>query len=244
MVAVQLDQNAEWAAIAPLIQAKQREIAERVEIENRQVQTKPLAATTIAPASDAGRSRLDMRDNPQTRRDETKPDADLTPRESAQFAMRVFLEFKAQGGEETKLQVSSAPAPDKDPAPNALSAEDERVLKELRARDAEVRRHEQAHAVAAGGYASAPTYVYQQGPDGRQYAIGGSVRIDTAPIPNDPEATIAKMEVIRRAALAPAEPSSADRGIAAAAQAVRAQAVADAASARAVEQSGGLDRNV
>ncbi|MEL6475678.1 MAG: putative metalloprotease CJM1_0395 family protein, partial [Pseudomonadota bacterium] len=77
-------------------------------------------------------------------------------------------------------------------------------------------------------------YDYQKGPDGVNYAIGGSVPIDVA-TEDSPEATIAKMEIVIRAALAPAEPSAADRAIAAAANSKKAQAQADLAKQRAEE---------
>jgi hypothetical protein len=48
-------------------------------------------------------------------------------------------------------------------------------------------------------------------PDGCDYALGGEVAIDTSAIAGDPEATLRKMEQIRRAALAPANPSGQDR---------------------------------
>ena len=85
-----------------------------------------------------------------------------------------------------------------------LSEEERRILNELRARDAEVRAHEQAHLAAAGPYANgAPTFEFQTGPDGRQYAVGGEVSIDTSPVPGDPEATVRKAQTVKRAALAP-----------------------------------------
>ncbi|KKO44585.1 hypothetical protein WG68_14915 [Arsukibacterium ikkense] len=92
---------------------------------------------------------------------------------------------------------------------------EQQELRELQARDREVRNHEQAHASVGGRYAASPSYTYQQGPDGRQYAIGGEVQIDIAPVSGDPQATIQKMQQVKAAALAPAEPSSADRRIAA-----------------------------
>lgn len=89
----------------------------------------------------------------------------------------------------------------------------------LRQREAAVRRHEQAHAAAGGPHAGAPSYEYTKGPDGRQYATGGEVPIDASPVPGDPQATITKMEIVRRAALAPSDPSAQDLKIAAQAQA-------------------------
>ena len=90
------------------------------------------------------------------------------------------------------------------------SPEQQAAVQELRGRDQEVRQHEQAHQVVGGQYAGAPTYTYQRGPDGQLYAVGGQVSIDTSPIADDPEATISKMQTVRAAALAPAEPSPQD----------------------------------
>lgn len=107
---------------------------------------------------------------------------------------------------------------------------DEKVIQELKARDREVRAHEAAHAAAGGGHTGSPSFSYQQGPDGRSYAIGGEVRIDTSKIPGDPQATLEKAETIRAAALAPAQPSSADRAIAAKAAVMAAEARSELAS--------------
>ena len=98
-------------------------------------------------------------------------------------------------------------------------------IAKLRARDREVRAHEQAHAAAAGGVATGgPNFTYEQGPDGKQYAVGGEVKIDTSPVAGDPEATIRKARQIRAAALAPADPSAQDRAVAASASAMEAAA--------------------
>ncbi len=98
-------------------------------------------------------------------------------------------------------------------------------IAKLRKQDQEVRRHEQAHAAAAGGLAKGgATFSYQRGPDGKQYAVGGEVKIDTSPISGNPEATIRKAKQIRAAALAPADPSAQDRAVAASATALEARA--------------------
>ena len=99
--------------------------------------------------------------------------------------------------------------------PGELSEEEEEEVRRLAARDTEVRAHENAHKAAAGRHArGGPKYEFERGPDGRRYAVGGEVSIDTSPVPNDPDATILKMQQVRRAALAPAEPSSQDRRVA------------------------------
>jgi hypothetical protein len=96
-----------------------------------------------------------------------------------------------------------------------LSEEEKKEIEELKKVDKNVHVHEQAHLSAAGGYArGGANYEYTTGPDGKRYAVAGHVNMDTGP-EKTPEATIRKAETIRRAALAPADPSSADRQIAA-----------------------------
>lgn len=96
---------------------------------------------------------------------------------------------------------------------------------ELRNRDREVRNHEQAHIAASGGLSKGgASFSYQRGPDGKLYAVGGEVGIDTSPIPGNPQATIQKAQQIRAAALAPANPSAQDRAVAVSANAIEATA--------------------
>jgi hypothetical protein len=105
-----------------------------------------------------------------------------------------------------------------------------RMVSELKSRDQEVRAHEQAHVASGGGHVNGGIrYSYQKGPDGRMYAIGGEVSIDVSPVPGDPEATAQKMEQVRRAALAPADPSPQDRRVAAKATLVRSEALQEIA---------------
>ncbi len=98
--------------------------------------------------------------------------------------------------------------------PGDLTEDEEVEVRRLKERDQEVRRHEQAHASVGGSHTGAPSYEYERGPDGRQYAVGGHVPVDVSAVPGDPDATVAKMRQIKRAALAPASPSGADRRIA------------------------------
>ena len=106
-----------------------------------------------------------------------------------------------------------------------LSDEERQLVKELRARDAEVKAQEQAHLAAAGPYVNgAPNFEFQTGPDGQQYAVGGEVSIDSSPVPGDTEATVRKAQTIKRSALAPNDPSAQDRQVAAQAEQLEAQA--------------------
>ncbi len=99
-----------------------------------------------------------------------------------------------------------------------------RQVSTLASRDREVRAHEQAHASVGGRHAGGATYSFVRGPDGKSYASGGEVSIDLSAVPGNPQATLSKMEVVQRAALAPAEPSSQDLRVAAQAQVMATQA--------------------
>ncbi len=109
----------------------------------------------------------------------------------------------------------SQPAGNKAGESAVLTEEQRLEVQKLKDRDREVRNHEQAHLSAAGGIAvSGASFTFAIGPDGQRYAVGGEVSIDTSTVPNNPEATLRKAETIRRAALAPAQPSAQDYNVA------------------------------
>jgi len=111
------------------------------------------------------------------------------------------------------------------PTGEPLSEQELREIEQLKRRDAEVRTHEQAHKSAAGNLVQGgASFDYETGPDGNRYAVGGEVSIDTSRIADDPQATLMKVQKIRRAALAPVDPSSQDRSVAAEASRMEAQA--------------------
>ena len=102
---------------------------------------------------------------------------------------------------------------------------DVKLIQQLASRDREVKTHERAHLAAAGGLAhGGAKFKFATGSDGRQYATSGEVSIDVSAVPNDPQATITKAQKISRAALAPANPSQADRAVAARANALAIEA--------------------
>ena len=114
---------------------------------------------------------------------------------------------------------------------NERSLQTAQILAQLRARDAHVRAHEAAHMAAGGSYIrGGATYIFEKGPDGGEYAVGGEVSIDASPIPGKPAETAAKMAIVRAAALAPSDPSPADNAIAAAASEMEAEAYAELAA--------------
>ncbi len=112
--------------------------------------------------------------------------------------------------------------------------QEQRQISQLSARDREVKAHEQAHAAVGGQYAGAPSYQFERGPDGVNYAVAGEVSISTGK-ESTPQETIQKAQIVRRAALAPAEPSPQDRRVASIATRMESQARAEAAQLQRIE---------
>ncbi|GGY92443.1 putative metalloprotease CJM1_0395 family protein [Shewanella fodinae] len=102
-----------------------------------------------------------------------------------------------------------------DSATVAQSPQQQQQLEQLKQRDDEVRTHERAHATVGGVYAGQPQFDYEDGVDGKRYAVNGEVDIDVSVIPSDPQATMNKMKQVYAAAMAPNDPSSADIQVAA-----------------------------
>ena len=118
-----------------------------------------------------------------------------------------------------------------------LTEQEIRQVDKLKSREKEVITHELRHQSVGGQYASAPSYGKEKGPDGRSYITDGSVQISVSE-ESTPEKTISKMQQVYAAALAPAEPSSADRSVAAKAKSIEASARAELAEEKAQEASG------
>jgi len=115
-----------------------------------------------------------------------------------------------------------------------LNNESDELLSKLKTRDRQVRAHEAAHRQVAGRYVRGRTgFKTEKGSDGKEYAVSGDVSIDTSAIPGDSKATLAKAQLVGRAALAPADPSTQDRVVAAKAARMAAIARADIAQQRA-----------
>ncbi len=122
---------------------------------------------------------------------------------------------------------------------SADNPEEVAALNRLKEADAAVRAHEAAHVAAGGSHVrGGATYTYETGPDGRQYAVAGEVQIDVSPVKGNPQATIQKMATVRAAALAPSDPSAADRAVAAAAAQAEAAARAELSQMKAEEGEG------
>ena len=98
-----------------------------------------------------------------------------------------------------------------------LSPDEERLVRDLQARDSEVKMHESAHQSAGGGMVGAASYTYQQGPDGKMYAIGGQVSISSG-VSSNPKEAIANARQIVSAAMAAGDPSPQDFAVASSAK--------------------------
>ncbi|TDR82711.1 putative metalloprotease CJM1_0395 family protein [Paludibacterium purpuratum] len=124
-----------------------------------------------------------------------------------------------------------------------LTPAQQQEVARLQAIDRDVHAHEQAHLAAAGGLAtSGASFSYETGPDGKRYAVGGEVSIDTSP-GRTPQETLDRARRIQQAALAPADPSPQDRRVAAEAaqQIARAEAQLREAQAQQNKTAGGTN---
>ena len=106
---------------------------------------------------------------------------------------------------------------------NELSKDEERLVKDLASRDSEVKAHEAAHQSAGGGMTGAASYSYQQGPDGKMYAIGGEVSI-SSPKGSTPEETIKNARQVVASAMAAGSPSPQHFAVASSARVMEIQA--------------------
>lgn len=127
------------------------------------------------------------------------------------------------GNSQTAASESASQRPAREPEQTSRLSPEQQQLSELQQRDREVKAHELAHKSAGGRYVTGGSFTYQSGPDGHRYAIGGEVTIDSSS-GSTPQETLRKAELIRRAALAPADPSPQDYHVASQANMMAAQA--------------------
>ena len=127
---------------------------------------------------------------------------DLSPKTAATSLEAALSHTQGQGDQDDEDSGAASNSADKAGAEASgvphqqaedLGSEELDQLRELQERDREVRSHEQAHISAGGSLVNGgASYTYQTGPDGKQYAVGGEVSIDTSKVPNDPDATMDK----------------------------------------------------
>jgi hypothetical protein len=172
---------------------------------------------TIPPASDSqqGASQKGLGSETDKAKSPGQPPAPVTY-ERPQIQTELQAAFQnVFGQEKDNAQDESAGKQDaRDRQQEQQEKQEATEIEQLKARDQEVRVHEQAHAATGGQYAGAPQYEYTTGPDNKRYVTDGQVSIDVSE-EKTPEETLQKMEQVRAAALAPTEPSSQDLKVAA-----------------------------
>ncbi|WP_274309023.1 putative metalloprotease CJM1_0395 family protein [Solibacillus daqui] len=144
------------------------------------------------------------------------------------------LENLLSGKTEKELHEADAAAR-KDSQQTLVESKDEELarpkgkeeLSQLKQTEQEVIAHENAHKSAGAGVTGAITYTQTTGPDNQRYINGGEVAIQMPATNGESDETIALLERVRQAALAPAEPSSQDLRVAASASAQIQQVRAD-----------------
>ncbi len=202
-------------SLPPLIPNQLQPQTESAQTDNRRAELVPPSRQSEASNAESGVGSQKER----ARAAQANPAASApSTKESGQAApATVAHRFVEATGEESQRRQQQDPEQQE-------QKKQQRQLAAFVERDLEVRKHEQAHQMAGGEHAGSPSYQFSQGPDGKRYATGGEVAIDIGAIPGDPAATLAKMQQVRAAALAPAEPSSQDLSVARAATAKEAQA--------------------
>jgi hypothetical protein len=208
----------------------------------REVIAKPEAASQSAAekgaASDKERGRAPAQDNESIDFENIRKQAELEAKtingesdrekgSSEQSAQQKLID----GDDDPENELQSEASADESPEPNSLEDfAQKKALTELKLLDQEVRTHELAHASVGGATTGAPSYTFEVGPDGKKYAIGGEVSVDLSRIDGNPRATIAKMQKVHAAALAPAKPSIQDTRVASSAAKIILQAQSELAA--------------
>ena len=207
------------------------EILNKVSIPDHSQKSDNKNAKREAPAKSELEHRSDL-GNDDTVEISGQPHADkvIKPVSGQDNDVQLLSDVKHQEADADSYSASNVQGSKEDSYINGqagLSDEQRKEVEALKQRDTEVRQHENAHVAAAGAYARGVSFEYQAGPDGQRYAVGGEVSIDTSPVHDNPDATIAKARTIRAAANAPSDPSAQDRQVAAAATRMEAAARAE-----------------
>lgn len=102
------------------------------------------------------------------------------------------------------MTLAGLPLPPGSPAPSST------LISQLAERDRMVRGHEASHLSTGSSLLSSPTFSMQRGPDGRMYALSGSIGIGSN-LSNSPTGALL---ALRNAALAPSQLSAQDIAVA------------------------------
>jgi len=123
---------------------------------------------------------------------------------------------KKSKSDEKKLEQDQKKELEKSKPDNELTQDEKRLVQDLQSRDTEVRAHESAHQ-SGGAATGSASFTYQQGPDGKMYAIGGEVSVSMRS-GSTPEETIANAQAVIASAMAPSDPSAQDFAVASSAR--------------------------
>jgi hypothetical protein len=121
-----------------------------------------------------------------------------------------------------------------------MSSDELQQLRELERRDLQVRTRDMAFIAAAGGAAGSYSLEYETGPDGRRYAVGADIKLDTSEGAT-PEQTLAKARALRAATMSARGESSSDASAAAKAVRMEAEARAQIEHERAAERQAAIE---
>jgi hypothetical protein len=229
----------------------------------REVIAKPAASNQSAAekgvASDKERGRSSAQNNETVDFENIRKQAELEAKtinggserqndsSDEQSAAQKYLAKELAAEVENEDNQSTEKSPDVNGSPTLNSPEaiaEQKVINELQLRDQEVRSHELAHASVGGASTGAPSYSFETGPDGKKYAVGGEVSVDLSRIDGNPRATIAKMQKVHAAALAPANPSIQDTRVAASASKIILQAQSELAAINLDDPAKAKDLNI
>jgi len=109
------------------------------------------------------------------------------------------------------LETIVQPASERDEQPKSGSVaelKDSARVAELQRQDTYIRRYAESRALAVGNPA---TYQLVMGPDGKRYAVSGTVDLQAYQTPGDPQSTVREARYIRRIAESGPSLSPADR---------------------------------
>ena len=161
-------------------------------------------------------------------------------RSLADNMVQVELQAVHRDGEEEGQQ-DHQPTPEGGLRPmQDLSSEEQQQLRDLERRDQQVRTRDMAFIAAAGGAAGSYSVEYETGPDGRRYAVGADIKLDTSEGAT-PEQTLAKARALRAATMSARGESSTDASATAKAVRMEAEARAEIERERAAERQVAVD---
>ena len=227
----------------------------------REVIAKPAAASQSAAdkgvASDKEKGRSSAQNNENIDFDSISKQAELEAKtingesdrkdgsSDEKSSAEDFLEKKVAAETEAEQDEALEKVPDGSLDPDSQKEfAEQKIVNELKRRDQEVRTHELAHASVGGPSTGAPSYTLEVGPDGKKYAVGGEVSVDLSTVDGNPRATIAKMQKVHAAALAPANPSTQDTRVAASAARLILQAQSELTAINLEDPSKEKDLNI